>query len=62
MVSNTLALDKYSVIYLNVKQGSSPGRGQRPVEWGDFSTRNVTFVNFAGQRSLKINRIGLRAS
>ena len=36
MVSGTLALLKYSVIYTNVKQGSGPDRGQSPVEWGDF--------------------------
>ena len=33
MVSGTLALLMYSVIYVNVKQGISPGRGESPVEW-----------------------------
>ena len=36
MLSGILALLKYSVLYMNVKQGSSPDRGQSPVEWGDF--------------------------
>ena len=36
MVSGTLALLKYSVIYMNVKQGSGPDRGQSPVEWGEI--------------------------
>ena len=36
MVSGTLALLKYLVIYMNVKQGSGPNRGRSPVEWGDF--------------------------
>ena len=35
MVS-TLALLKYSVIYMNVKQGSGPDRGRNPVEWGEI--------------------------
>ena len=35
-VGGTLALLKYSVIYMNVKQGSSPNRGQSPVEWGEI--------------------------
>ena len=36
MVSSTLALFKYPVIYMNVKQGSGPDRGQSPVEWGEI--------------------------
>ena len=36
VVSGTLALIKYLVIYTNVKQGSDPDRGQSPVGWGDF--------------------------
>ena len=36
MVSGTLALLKYSVIYMNVKQSSGPDRGQSPVEWGEI--------------------------
>ena len=36
VVSGTLALIKYLVIYTNVKQGSGPDRGRSPVEWGDF--------------------------
>ena len=34
MVSGTLALCRYSVIYMNMMQGSSPGMGRSPVEWG----------------------------
>ena len=36
MVSGTLALLRYLVIYMNGKQGSSPDRGQSPVEWGEI--------------------------
>ena len=36
MVSGALTLLKYSVIYMNVKQGSSPDRGRSPVEWGEI--------------------------
>ena len=36
MVSGTLALLKYLVIYMNAKQGSGPNRGQSPVEWGEI--------------------------
>ena len=36
MVSGTLALLKYSVIYMDVKQGSGPDRGRSPVEWGEI--------------------------
>ena len=36
MVSSTLALLKYPVIYMNVKQGSGPDRGRSPVEWGEI--------------------------
>ena len=36
LVSGTLALLKYLVIYMNVKQSSSPNRGQSPVEWGEI--------------------------
>ena len=36
MVSDTLALLKYLVIYMNVKQGSGPDRGRSPVEWGEI--------------------------
>ena len=36
MVSDILALLKYLVIYMNMKQGSSPDRGQSPVECIDF--------------------------
>ena len=36
MVSGTLALLNYSVIYMNVKQGSSHDRVQSPVEWGEI--------------------------
>ena len=36
MVSSTLALLKYSVIYMNVKQGSGLNRRQSPVEWGEI--------------------------
>ena len=36
MVSGTLALLKYLVIYMNVKQGSGPDRGRSPVEWGEI--------------------------
>ena len=36
MVSSTLALLKYPVIYMNVKQGSGPIRGRSPVEWGEI--------------------------
>ena len=38
MVSGTLALLKWSVIYMNVNQGSGPDRGRSPVEWGDEQT------------------------
>ena len=36
LVSGTLALLRYLVIYMNVKQGSSPDREQSPVEWGEI--------------------------
>ena len=36
MVSGTLALCRYSVIYMNMMQGSSPGMGQSPVEWEEI--------------------------
>ena len=36
MFSGTHALLKYLVIYLNLKQGSCPDRGQSPVEWGEI--------------------------
>ena len=36
MVSGTLALLRYLVIYTNVKQGSGPNRGRCPVEWGEI--------------------------
>ena len=36
MVSGTLALLKYLVIYMNGKQGSGPNRGRSPVEWGEI--------------------------
>ena len=36
MVSGTLALHRYSVIYMNMMQGSSPGMGQSPVEWEEI--------------------------
>ena len=36
MVSGTLALLKYSVIYMNVMQGSGPDRGRNPVECGEI--------------------------
>ena len=36
MVSGTLALLRYLVIYMNGKQGSGPDRGQSPVEWGEI--------------------------
>ena len=36
VVSGTLALIKYLVIYRNVKQGSGPNRGRSPVEWGEI--------------------------
>ena len=41
MVS-TLALLKYSVIYMNVKQGSGPDRGRSPVEWGGISSVHLS--------------------
>ena len=34
MVSGTLALLKYSVNYMDLRQDSGPNRGQSPVEWG----------------------------
>ena len=37
LVSGTLALLKYLVIYMNVKQSSSPNRGQSPVEWAPLT-------------------------
>ena len=40
LVSGTLALLKYLVIYMNVKQGSGPNRGRGPVEW-----REILFVH-----------------
>ena len=36
MISSTLVLLKYLVMYMNVKQGSSLNRGQSPVEWGEI--------------------------
>ena len=36
MVSGTLALLRYLVIYMNGKQGSGPDRGSSPVEWGEI--------------------------
>ena len=36
LVSGTLALLKYLVIYMNVKQSSGPNRAQSPVEWGEI--------------------------
>ena len=36
MVSGTLALLKYLLIYVNGKQGSGPDRGRSPVEWGEI--------------------------
>ena len=36
MVSGTLALLRYLVIYMNGKQGSGPDRGRSPVEWGEI--------------------------
>ena len=36
MVSGTLALLRYLVIYMNGKQGSGPYRGRSPVEWGEI--------------------------
>ena len=36
MVSGTLAVLKYLVIYVNVKQDSGLDRRQRPVEWGEI--------------------------
>ena len=36
MVSGPLALLKNLVIYMNVKQGSSPDRVRSPVEWGEI--------------------------
>ena len=37
MVSGTLALLKYLVIYMNGKQGSGPDRERSPVEWEEIS-------------------------
>ena len=34
MVSGTLALCRYSVIYMNMMPDSGPGMGRSPVEWG----------------------------
>ena len=42
MVSSTLALHKYSVIYMNVKQGSGPDRGLSPVERGGISSVHMS--------------------
>ena len=36
MISSTLVLLRYLVMYMNVKQGSSLNRGQSPVEWGEI--------------------------
>ena len=36
MVSGTLALLNYLVIYINGKQGSGPNRGRSSVEWGEI--------------------------
>ena len=30
------------VIYMNVKQGSSPDRGQSPVEWGEIPSLRLS--------------------
>ena len=42
MVSSTLALLKYLVIYMNVKQGSGPDRRQSPVEWGEIPSVHLS--------------------
>ena len=47
MVSGTLALLRYSVIYMNEKQGSSPDRGRIPVEWGEFRPSVHLFVRLS---------------
>ena len=36
MVSGNFALLMYSLIYMNVKQGSGLNTGQSPVEWGEI--------------------------
>ena len=36
MVSGILALLMFFMIYVNVKQGSIPGRALSPVEWEEF--------------------------
>ena len=38
----TFALLKYSVIYMNVKQGSSSDRGQSPAEWGEIPSVSLS--------------------
>ena len=47
MLSGILALLKYSVLYMNVKQGSSPDRGQSPVEWGEIHLSVHPFVRLS---------------
>ena len=36
MVSGSLALLYFLLIFHGGRQGSGPDRGQSPVEWGDF--------------------------
>ena len=47
MLSGILALLKYSVLYMNVKQGSSPDSGQSPVEWGEIHLSVHPFVHLS---------------
>ena len=42
MISGTLALLRYLVIYMNGKQGSGPDRGRSPVEWGGIPSVHVS--------------------
>ena len=48
--------------------GSGPGRGQSPVEWGDFRSVRLSVLTInqrgltAGEGGLKTNQRGLRVS
>ena len=67
MVNGTLALLICFIISVNVKQGSDPGRGQSPIEWGDFPSIRLFICSPVcpsrpSQSGFRASQAGLRAS
>ena len=61
MVSGTLALLKYAVTYMDLRQDSGRNRGQSPVEWGDFPYVHL-FVRAFVRAPFWVIQPGLRPS